>query len=56
MNLFYKEYKSYCLFIHGAVQKNTEKTVLARHVDKGKAGKEIGQYHVDFLTIGTIFI
>ena len=32
--------------ILGAIQKNSEKTVLARHVDKGKAGKEIGQYHV----------
>ena len=30
----------------GAVQKNTEKTVLARYVKKTTAGKEIGNYHV----------
>ncbi|MDN7240818.1 MFS transporter [Planococcus sp. N028] len=30
----------------GAVQKNTEKTVLARTVKKETAGKEIGTYHV----------
>ena len=30
----------------GAVQKNSEKTVLARHVLKETAGKEIGNYHI----------
>jgi len=30
----------------GAVQKNTEKTTLARTVKKETAGKEIGTYHV----------
>lgn len=30
----------------GAVQKNSEKTVLARHVFKETAGKEIGNYHI----------
>lgn len=30
----------------GAVQKNSEKTVLARHVMKETAGKEIGNYHI----------
>lgn len=30
----------------GAVQKNSEKTVLARTVQKETAGKEIGRYHV----------
>lgn len=30
----------------GAVQKNSEKTVLARHVLKETAGKEIGTYHI----------
>ncbi|WP_313893014.1 MFS transporter [Psychrobacillus sp.] len=30
----------------GAVQKNSEKTVLARTVQKETAGKEIGQYHI----------
>lgn len=30
----------------GAVQKNSEKTVLARTVQKETAGKEIGHYHV----------
>ncbi|MGG0286047.1 MFS transporter [Peribacillus butanolivorans] len=30
----------------GAVQKNTEKTVLARYVTKTTAGEEIGNYHV----------
>ncbi|MGE7767350.1 MFS transporter [Peribacillus sp. NPDC096540] len=32
--------------ILGAVQKNSEKTVLARFVNKATAGKEIGNYHV----------
>ncbi|CAH0169733.1 Multidrug resistance protein MdtG [Peribacillus sp. Bi96] len=32
--------------ILGAMQKNTEKTVLARYVMKTTAGKEIGNYHV----------
>jgi hypothetical protein len=31
--------------ILGAVQKNTEKTALARNVEKSTAGKEIGNYH-----------
>ncbi len=31
--------------ILGAVQKNSEKAVLARHVDKTTAGKQIGIYH-----------
>ena len=30
----------------GAVQKNSEKTVLARSVKKETAGKEIGRYHI----------
>lgn len=30
----------------GAVQRNTEKTVLARYVAKKTAGEEIGNYHV----------
>jgi MFS family permease len=30
----------------GAVQKNSEKTVLARYVNKVSAGKEIGSYHI----------
>lgn len=30
----------------GAVQKNSEKTVLARTVQKETAGKEIGHYHI----------
>jgi MFS family permease len=30
----------------GAVQKNSEKTVLARTVKKETAGKEIGRYHI----------
>lgn len=30
----------------GAIQKNSEKTVLARTVKKETAGKEIGNYHV----------
>lgn len=30
----------------GAVQKNSEKTVLARTVQKDTAGKEIGRYHI----------
>ncbi|MFJ7975553.1 MFS transporter [Peribacillus sp. JNUCC 23] len=30
----------------GAVQKNSEKTVLARSVKKETAGKEIGRYHM----------
>lgn len=30
----------------GAVQKNSEKTVLARYVSKDTAGKQIGNYHV----------
>ncbi|MFF2755287.1 MFS transporter [Psychrobacillus sp. NPDC058041] len=30
----------------GAVQKNSEKTVLARTVQKETAGKEIGRYHI----------
>ncbi|MFJ5770392.1 MFS transporter [Psychrobacillus sp. NPDC093180] len=30
----------------GAVQKNSEKTVLARNVQKETAGREIGQYHI----------
>lgn len=30
----------------GAVQKNSEKTVLARAVNKETAGKEIGRYHI----------
>ncbi|KAB7705966.1 MFS transporter [Bacillus aerolatus] len=30
----------------GALQKNTEKTSLARHVAKETAGKEIGNYHI----------
>lgn len=30
----------------GAVQKNSEKTILARTVQKETAGKEIGRYHV----------
>ncbi|WP_342598848.1 MFS transporter [Psychrobacillus sp. FSL H8-0483] len=30
----------------GAVQKNSEKTVLARTVQKETAGREIGRYHV----------
>ena len=30
----------------GAVQKNSEKTVLARTVNKGTAGMEIGRYHI----------
>ncbi|MFC4714184.1 MFS transporter [Planococcus dechangensis] len=30
----------------GAVQKNSEKTVLARHVLKETAGKEIANYHI----------
>ena len=30
----------------GAVQKNSEKTVLARSVNKRTAGKEIGSYHI----------
>ncbi|MBB5179823.1 MFS family permease [Planomicrobium koreense] len=29
----------------GAVQKNSEKTVLARYVDKPTAGRQIGNYH-----------
>lgn len=29
----------------GAVQKNSEKTVLARYVSKDTAGKQIGHYH-----------
>ncbi|MEK3976278.1 MULTISPECIES: MFS transporter [unclassified Psychrobacillus] len=32
--------------ILGAVQKNSEKTVLARNVKKESAGKEIGTYHI----------
>ncbi|MGM0873264.1 MAG: MFS transporter [Bacillota bacterium] len=32
--------------ILGAVQKNTEKTALARNVEKSTAGKEIGNYHI----------
>ncbi|PKR85490.1 MFS transporter [Heyndrickxia camelliae] len=32
--------------ILGAVQKNTEKTALAKNVKKENAGKEIGNYHV----------
>ncbi|MGE7762994.1 MFS transporter [Peribacillus sp. NPDC097895] len=32
--------------ILGAMQKNTEKTALARYVTKTTAGKEIGNYHV----------
>jgi MFS family permease len=32
--------------ILGAVQKNTEKTSLARQVEKKTAGKEISHYHV----------
>lgn len=31
--------------ILGAVQKNSEKAVLARHVEKPTAGKQIGIYH-----------
>lgn len=31
--------------ILGAVQKNSEKAVLARYVDKTKAGRQIGTYH-----------
>ena len=30
----------------GAVQKNSEKTVLARYVTKELAGTQIGRYHV----------
>lgn len=30
----------------GAVQKNSEKTVLARSVQKATAGREIGHYHI----------
>lgn len=30
----------------GAVQKNSEKTVLARYVAKDTAGKQIGSYHI----------
>jgi MFS family permease len=30
----------------GAVQKNTEKTALAKNVTKATAGKEIGKYHI----------
>src|SRR5690606_33868711 len=30
----------------GAIQKNSEKTVLARTVKKETAGKEIGNYHI----------
>ncbi|SES18456.1 MFS transporter [Psychrobacillus sp. OK032] len=30
----------------GAIQKNSEKTVLARTVQKESAGKEIGRYHI----------
>lgn len=32
--------------VFGAVQRNSEKTVLARHVIKETAGKEIGKYHI----------
>lgn len=32
--------------ILGAVQRNTEKTSLARKVEQKKAGYEIGKYHV----------
>ncbi|RFU61850.1 MFS transporter [Peribacillus glennii] len=32
--------------ILGAIQRNTEKTSLARNVSKQSAGKEIGKYHV----------
>lgn len=40
-----------CMGILGAIQKNTEKTALARSVKKETAGKEIGNYHV-FTGIG----
>ncbi len=35
-----------CMGILGAVQKNTEKTALARQVMKKTAGGEIGNYHI----------
>lgn len=38
----------------GAVQKNSEKTVLARTVKKETAGKEIGNYHI-WTSIGAAF-
>ncbi len=38
----------------GAVQKNTEKTSLARTVEKESAGKEIGKYHL-WTSVGAAF-
>lgn len=38
----------------GAIQKNSEKTVLARTVNKETAGKEIGIYHI-WTSVGAAF-
>ncbi|MFD2129894.1 MFS transporter [Pseudogracilibacillus auburnensis] len=40
----------------GAVQKNTEKTALARNVEKATAGKEIGAYHTTISIVAAIAI
>lgn len=42
--------------ILGAVQKNSEKTVLARTVKKESAGKEIGTYHIWTSTAAAIAV
>ncbi|PSL41763.1 MFS transporter [Planomicrobium soli] len=48
--LAYEIWHVYCLQIamglFGAIQKNSEKTVLARAVSKERAGREIGNYHI----------
>ncbi|HSI66362.1 MAG TPA: MFS transporter [Planococcus sp. (in: firmicutes)] len=40
----------------GAVQKNSEKTVLARYVAKESAGTQIGNYHIWTSVLGAIAV
>ncbi|MEI3605626.1 MFS transporter [Pseudogracilibacillus sp. SE30717A] len=45
-----------CMGILSAVQKNTEKTALARQVKKETAGGEIGKYHIRISVAAAIAI